>query len=451
MEKRKWRRAVVIGIALSLVIILFVFTGLHFPKLVSRFPLYFILFAIDLYLWLAIRKRIRQLLYWPRITLSLLYWIPLFLNLVLMSISVILPEPAWNTPVYSLLTGIVLVAYSSKLIAIVFFFIADLARTAAYTFRFIRTKVSGKEMPTRARRMSRARFLEVLGLAGGGLMLSGMTAGMIKWARDFRVRRERIKLPGLPPAFDGMRIVQISDLHLGSWIGNEPMEEAVEIINGLDADLVLFTGDLVNFSTSEAYPFRELLSKVRAREGVYAILGNHDYGDYITWASEEAKEENMHDLFRFFDDIGWQLLQNENRILEREGERIALVGVENWSANSRFRSAGDLDRALAGTEGVPAVILMSHDPSHWEKEVSVHYPKIGLTLSGHTHGFQFGIEVNNFRWSFAQYVYKYWAGLYSVAHGETTQHLYVNRGLGVIGYPGRVGILPEITLIELTC
>jgi len=272
---------------------------------------------------------------------------------------------------------------------------------------------------------------------------------MVKWAHDFRVRHVSLNLRKLPSSFEGLRIVQISDLHLGSWASTDPIEEAVSIINDLDPDLVLFTGDLVNYSTSEAYRFREALSRIEARHGIYAILGNHDYGDYVNWNSEQEREENMVAMYRFFDEIGWKLLRNQHDILEIDQEMIALVGVENWSANPRFPRLGNLAKALGGTEGVPVKILLSHDPSHWEKEVSLNYPDIDITLSGHTHGFQFGVELKRFKWSIAQYVYKYWAGLYEIEKHGNPQYLYVNRGLGMIGYPGRVGILPEITLITL--
>jgi predicted MPP superfamily phosphohydrolase len=287
--------------------------------------------------------------------------------------------------------------------------------------------------------------LRTVGLATGGLFFSGMVIGMIKWASDFRVRLVNINLPQLPTAFEGMRIVQISDLHLGSWASVDPIEEVAGIISDLEPDLVLFTGDIVNYSTNEAFRFRETLKSIKAKHGVYAILGNHDYGDYVNWPTEEAKEKNLTQLFNFFDEIGWKLLRNENEICEK----LALIGVENWSANARFPKLGDLKKATEGIKDVPVKILMSHDPTHWEKEVSINYPDIDLTLSGHTHGFQFGVELKHFRWSFAQYVYKYWAGLYQVDNAQKTQYLYVNRGLGMIGYPGRVGILPEITLINL--
>jgi hypothetical protein len=345
--------------------------------------------------------------------------------------------------------GIAVIVYFSKLITVIFFLLADLYRIIIFVFRHARAKKTGKPVSHGTKAMSRGKFIKTVGLATGGLFFSGLVIGMVKWAHDFRIRQVNLNFPRLPWAFKGMRIVQISDLHLGSWASVDPIEEAAGIINDLDADLVLFTGDIVNYSTNEAFRFKEILKSIRAKHGVYAILGNHDYGDYVNWPSEEARENNLTMLYDLFREINWKLLRNENDIIEIEGEQLALIGVENWSANPRFPKLGNLPKAMDGIKDVPVKILLSHDPTHWEKEVSLDFPEIDLTLSGHTHGFQFGVELKHFRWSFAQYMYKYWAGLYQVETAQKPQYLYVNRGLGMIGYPGRVGILPEITLITL--
>jgi predicted MPP superfamily phosphohydrolase len=287
-------------------------------------------------------------------------------------------------------------------------------------------------------------------LAGGGLIFSSLIFGMLKWVYDFKIHRVQISLPNLPASFDGLKIVQISDMHLGSWASSDPLDEAVAKINSLQPDLVFFTGDLVNYKTEEAFPFMEALQKVRAKYGVFVTLGNHDYGDYTRWPSPEAKKQNMTDLYHFYDEIGWKLLNNENQLFEIDGEKIAVIGVENWGAFSRFPRYGDIEKALQGTEDAEVKLLLSHDPSHWEEIITKQCPDIDVTFAGHTHGFQFGIEIKKLKWSPAQYVYKYWAGLYeNLLEGRKPQYLYVNRGLGTIGYPGRVGILPEITLFEL--
>jgi uncharacterized protein len=438
----------IILIILLLIPAYFLFAEAH-PKTAERFPFLVFLLAIDIYLWYSLKKKMAALNAPVQVTLGVLYWLPLSAFLFLTTISSINNVNLAHPVLISYILGIAVIVYFSKLITVVFFLLADFYRVIVFVFRHARAKKTGKPVSHGAKAMSRGKFLRTFGLATGGLFFSGMMIGMIKWASDFRVRLVNINLPQLPMAFEGMRIVQISDLHLGSWASIDPIEEAAGIISDLEPDLVLFTGDIVNYSTNEAFRFREILKSIKAKHGVYAILGNHDYGDYVNWPSEEAKDVNLRNLYDFFSEIGWKLMRNENDVIEIDGEKLALIGVENWSANARFPKLGDLKKAIEGIEDVPVKILMSHDPTHWEKEVSVKYRDIDLTLSGHTHGFQFGVELKHFRWSFAQYVYKYWAGLYQADNGPKQQYLYVNRGLGMIGYPGRVGILPEITLINL--
>jgi uncharacterized protein len=438
----------IVLIILLLIPAYFLFAEAH-PKTVERFPFMVFLLAIDIYLWFSLKKKMAALNTPVQVLLGVLYWLPLAAFLFLTTISSINNVNLAHPSLISYILGIAVIVYFSKLITVIFFLLADFYRVIVFVFRHARAKKTGKPISHGTTGISRGKFLRTMGLATGGLFFSGMVIGMIKWASDFRVRLVNINLPKLPMAFEGMRIVQISDLHLGSWASVDPIEEVAGIISDLEPDLVLFTGDIVNYSTNEAFRFREILKSIRAKYGVFAILGNHDYGDYVNWPSEEARERNLTLLYDFFKEIGWKLLRNANEIIEIEGEKIALIGVENWSASHRFPKLGNLPKAMAGVEDIPVKILMSHDPTHWEKEVSVKYQDIDLTLSGHTHGFQFGVELKHFRWSFAQYIYKYWAGLYEVDNGQKTQYLYVNRGLGMIGYPGRVGILPEITLINL--
>jgi len=294
--------------------------------------------------------------------------------------------------------------------------------------------------------ISRSRFLQYMGYITGGLVLGTMFTGMFKWVYQFNVVKEKIRLPNLPRSFDGLKIVQISDIHLGSWTSLKPLEQAIGMANEMKPDLILFTGDLVNFATKEAYRFEDALKKLHAPMGVFTTLGNHDYGDYVTWPSPQAKEKNLQDLYAFYKRTGWKMLNNENVVFERAGEKLALVGVQNWGASPRFPKYGDIKVALQGAENAAARILMSHDPTHWDDVIVPGGYNIDLTLSGHTHGFQFGIETPRLKWSPAKWMYKHWAGLYN---DTTGRYLYVNRGLGVIGYPGRIGILPEITLLEL--
>jgi uncharacterized protein len=426
----------------------FIFEFSH-PKTAGRFPFLVILLAVDVYLWFSIRKKVNNLPSLLKYTTIIAYWTPLALFVALTSISVFKNLNLLNSAFMTYTLGVNLVIYFTKLLIVVFFLLADLYRILFHVFRHARVKRTGKMRSSGKDAMSRGKFLRTMGMATGGLFFSGMLIGMVKWAHDFRVKYVNLQLPGLPINFHGLRIVQISDLHLGSWASANPIEEVADIIEDLDPDLVLFTGDLVNYSSPEAYKFRSALERIQSRHGVFAILGNHDYGDYVIWPDVSAKDRNMQQLYDFYEEIGWKLLRNENTVLNIDGEKLALIGVENWSSNPRFPKLGNLSEALKGTEAVPVKILLSHDPTHFEHEVSKNYPEIDLTLSGHTHGFQFGVDLKRFKWSFAQYVYKYWAGIYQVENVNKTQYLYVNRGLGTIGYPGRVGVLPEITLFTL--
>jgi len=232
---------------------------------------------------------------------------------------------------------------------------------------------------------------------------------------------------------------------LGSWTNENPLMELVTMVNDLKPDAIFFTGDLVNFSTREAFKYESVLKLLKAKYGIYSILGNHDYGDYVNWETPEKKAENMQQLYDFYKELDWTLLRNEHAIIKKNKQKLAVLGVENWGNNPRFPQLGDVKKASEGLDPNLIKILLSHDPSHWDKVISTEHPEIELTLSGHTHGFQFGIEIPGFRWSPAQYLYKYWAGLYN----QNNQYLNVNRGTGFLGYPGRIGILPEITELTL--
>jgi|SRR6185437_15639187 len=284
----------------------------------------------------------------------------------------------------------------------------------------------------------------IIGFILGLILLSIILRGIIVGRFDFRVLEQKLVFENLPKAFDGMRIVQISDFHIGSFYNHhDEIQDAIDIINSLNADVILFTGDMVNNTAEETKGWKEILLQMKATMGKYSILGNHDYGDYVPWPSEEAKKQNLQDLINFEKAAGLDVLLNENRILEKNSEKIALIGVENWGTPP-FAQYGYLPDAVKGTENIPFSILLSHDPSHWDVEVAGK-THIDLTLSGHTHGMQFGIVIGKWKWSPVQWRYDRWHGLYR----HNKQCLYVNRGIGHIGFPGRVGMLPEITLIEL--
>ncbi len=420
-----------------------------FPKYTGQYLFMVVLVLADFYLWSSVKKQVFNYRHWLRILIIFVYWLPLILLAVLLVGSVVVPVISWNDTLRTYIFGVILIFYTAKILPITFLILADIVRVTQKLFIIV--KKDGRQQlieENNSEGISRSKFLQYIGFISGGLVLGTMFTGMFKWAYEFKVVREKIKFSHLPQGFNGFKIVQISDIHLGSWTSKKPLQRAVDMINEIDADLVLFTGDLVNYATNEAIGFEDVLSQIKAKYGVYAVLGNHDYGNYVTWPSDEAKQDNMNQLYNFFDEVGWKLLNNENELIEKASGKLALIGVENWGANPRFPKYGDLDKAIVGSEGADVKILMTHDPSHWEKVVIPGNYDIDLSLSGHTHGFQVGIETKDIKWSPAKYMYKHWAGLYE-DKAKSGKYIYVNRGLGSIGYPGRIGMLPEITLIEL--
>lgn len=294
--------------------------------------------------------------------------------------------------------------------------------------------------------ISRSEFFKKTALILGATTLGAFVYGITN-RYNYKVHRIKLSFDNLPKAFKGMKIIQISDVHSGSFDSHAAVEKGVQKAMEEKPDVIFFTGDLVNNRADEIQPFTDIFSKLSAPLGVYSTLGNHDYGDYVEWPSQEAKTKNLDRLKQTHANMGWRLLMNEHVELERNGEKIAIVGIENWGAKAGFPKYGDMTQAYNGLpeKEIPFKILLSHDPSHWDAEVITKYKDIDLTLSGHTHGMQFGIEIPGLKWSPVKYVYKNWAGLYK----KDKQHLYVNRGFGFLGYPGRLGILPEITVIEL--
>ena len=292
---------------------------------------------------------------------------------------------------------------------------------------------------------SRRKFVCQVGLGLAAIPFLSLIYGIFEGKYNFKVIKQAIFFPDLPDAFDGFTITQISDVHSGSFDNPDKIEYAIDLINQQKTDLILFTGDIVNTHAKEMHPWITTFNKIENHPfGKYAVLGNHDYGEYVTWKTKEEKAKNFEAIKELYGQIGFNLLLNEHTFIEKEGQKIALVGVENWGHN--FKQAGDLDKAGAGLTKNDFKILMSHDPSHWEHVVKSDPNHYLLTLSGHTHGMQFGIEIPGyFKWSLAQYVYKQWAGLYE----NLGRYVYVNRGFGFHAYPGRVGIMPEITVIQL--
>lgn len=342
------------------------------------------------------------------------------------------------------LFAVVVALFFSKLIGSVFFLLDDLRRG----IQWLSGKIffSGTEMARMNEGgISRSVFLNWLGMATGGFLFGSLIYGFSN-KYNYQLKKIKLYFENLPEGFRGMKIVQFSDVHAGSFTNKKAVNRGVKMIMDQHADLIFFTGDLVNDISTEMKPYMDVFSQIKAPLGVYSIFGNHDYGDYIRWPVDGvSKAQNLENLAQVHADLGWQLLRNRHVVIERNGDQMPIIGVENWSNIGRFPKYGDLPKAYAGTEKFPFKILLSHDPSHWDAQVRPDFRDIDLMLSGHTHGMQFGVELPGFRWSPVQYVYKEWDGLYE----KGKQKLYVNPGYGFIGYPGRVGILPEITVFEL--
>ena len=300
--------------------------------------------------------------------------------------------------------------------------------------------------PTNAPRIpSRRKFVSTLGWGLAAIPFASILYSIFKGKYNYKVWKYTLYFDNLPKAFDGYRITQISDIHCGSFDNYEKIRYGVELINSQKSDVILFTGDLVNNLANEVHNWKSLFATLQAPDGVFSIMGNHDYGDYSSWETPEAKQQNLEHLFQLQKQMGWQLLLNEHCYLERDGEKIALIGVENWG-HGRFSKYGDLNKAMEGVNTEDFKILMSHDPTHWQEVVLPENKDVQLTLSGHTHGMQCGIEIPGWlKWSPSQYIYKYWGGIYE----EGGKYLNVNRGFGYHAFPGRLGVWPEITVIEL--
>lgn len=333
-----------------------------------------------------------------------------------------------------------------KILVLLLMLIDDIRRLFTWLIGMLIFR-SSPEPGAAAGGISRSVFIKRTALVVGGLSLLGFTYGIRNRYR-YRVRTIKLAFPSLPESFRGLRIAQISDIHTGSFDSHASVEHGIQRVLDQKADIIFFTGDLVNNHAWEVdEKYQEMYSRLKAPMGVYSTLGNHDYGDYVEWPSRQAKIDNLNNLKNIHARMGWRLLMNEHVVLERGADKIAIVGIENWSAKANFTRYGDMRKATEGLKekNIPFQVLLSHDPSHWKAQVLPEYKDINLALAGHTHGMQFGIDSKYFKWSPVKYVYNEWAGLYQ----EGGQYLYVNRGFGFLGYPGRLGILPEITVFEL--
>lgn len=348
------------------------------------------------------------------------------------------------------LRAVILVAFFllsvAKVMMLPFLLIDDLRRgilKIVQTFKKDKTLPINKKIPGEP--INRSQFLVKAGLVTAAIPLSSLSWGIVSGAYDYQVKRVKLVLPNLPKAFDGIKLGQISDIHSGSFYNKVAVKGGVDMLLAEKPDFIFFSGDLVNNLTNEVKDYQDIFAKVKAPLGVYSTLGNHDYGDYhFGKASSPAKVKNLQDMLAVHKTMGYDLLMNENRRLKVDGEEIGILGIENWGMG-RFPKYGKMELAVEKTDDLPVKLLLSHDPSHWRGEVLQKYTDIDAMFSGHTHGMQFGVRLKEFQWSPVQYIYKEWAGLYR----EKQQQLYVNVGYGFLGYPGRVGIVPEITIFEL--
>lgn len=401
-----------------------------------RWIIFFLIFiVIDIYAFQALRAISKN------IWLSALYWgitLAVVGNFILRFYGI--GRGDFGSP-QAYAFGFLIALMVPKMIVLGIMFAEDVFRVPQAAFRYFTegSNADAKYMP------SRRAFISKIALGIAAIPFGAILYGIYKGKYNFKVLNYTLTFDDLPEAFDGYKLTQISDVHSGSFDNIEKVEYAIDLINEQKSDVILFTGDMVNNEAKEMEPYINIFSKLKAKDGLYSVLGNHDYGDYLRWESDEAKQENLEYLKNIQKKIGFNVLLNESRYIERNGEKIALIGVENWGAGG-FKKAGDLKKATENVTKNDFKILMSHDPSHWEKQVIDDAHHYHLTLSGHTHGMQFGIEIPGwFKWSPVKWRYKYWAGIYE----ELGQYINVNRGFGYLGFPGRVGIWPEITVIEL--
>jgi len=405
-----------------------------------------IMLVIDAYSYKGIRMLFKNITKnWLRKTIFITFWSSILLMVIAMVMGYFFRSTTRNPTVftwYYYLFGLFLILYLPKIIFVLFHLTEDIVFGVTYIFKKIRQKksvVSDEGEP-----ISRLKFISQTGLVVASVPFFSFIWGIAKGRFDFKIQPITMRFPNLPSAFNGLKIIHISDIHIGSFQGFEgQVERAIQLINNQKPDLILFTGDLVNNFYEELDGWLPILSKMEAKHGKYSILGNHDYGHYYHWESEQDSKENFRKITEAHNEIGFKLMNNTSETLERNGDKIALLGVENWGLPP-FPQIGNYDIAVQGVENIPFKILLSHDPTHWDQKI-IGKTDVSLTLSGHTHGMQFGVQLGNVRWSPSKYKYPRWSGLYQVAN----QFLYVNQGLGYIGYPGRVGMPPEITVITL--
>ncbi|MBK8146194.1 MAG: metallophosphoesterase [Bacteroidetes bacterium] len=383
----------------------------------------------------ALKPNTRYIIYGIYIAITIA-WFSMFVMMPMMR------QPEFNKILRNFMVSFAMGILITKIMIALILFLDDLRRVGFHVAALLYGNQHTPQLVQNG--MSRSQFINSMALLVGGTLFSTMLYGMSN-RYNYNLKKLKLTFGNLPAAFRGLKIIHISDIHSGSFTNTAAVQKGIDMINAQKPDVVFFTGDLVNNRSDEMYEYMDTFKQISAPMGVYSIFGNHDYGDYVDWKSEADKAENLELLKKIHAKLGWRLLLDENIALERNGAQIGLIGVQNTSFKNRFHTYGDMKKAYIGAESMPFKILLSHDPSHWDGEINTKYTDVDLTLSGHTHGFQFGVDIPWLKWSPVQYIYKQWAGLYQ--QGE--QYLYINRGFGFLGYPGRVGMLPEITLIEL--
>jgi predicted MPP superfamily phosphohydrolase len=427
----------------------------------GAFILVIIMVLLDAYVFQAIKAVSHSASPKTKTIIYSVYWIVSIVAIIGFLAFVFTGPGVLPPKVRTYLFATVIGLFLAKFFAIIFFLVDDVRRLIQWVAgKLLFRNTEGAELSDDG--ISRSIFLSWLGLAAGGTLFGSLVYGFSN-KYNYKVNRFKLSFDNLPASFKGLKMVHFSDVHSGSFTNKQAVIHGVEKILAEKADLIIFSGDLVNDKATEMRDYMDVFSKIKAPLGVYSTFGNHDYGDYVTWPDrndEHLEKEkkagkhlltpmqlaNLEKLKQIHANLGWRLLMDEHIVVEKGGDKIPIIGVQNWSDKARFPKYGDMSKAYSGTENYPFKILISHDPSHWDAQVRPQYSDVDLMLSGHTHGMQFGIEIPGFKWSPVQYIYKEWAGLYE----EGKQKLYVNRGFGFIGYPGRVGILPEITVIELT-
>jgi predicted MPP superfamily phosphohydrolase len=399
------------------------------------FILFIVLFVVELYAYQALKTVVKS----KSFLISYLIISTLFLAFIVYSFTQF-DRSVGQTGQSMRAMGLILLIYIPKIILTLVLFGEDIFRIGFGSINhFVKNNDSVDFLS------SRRKFVSQIGLGLAAIPFLSLIYGETIGKYNYKVIKQRIFFPDLPDEFDGFTITQISDVHSGSFDNPEKINYAIDLVNEQNSDMILFTGDIVNTDAKEMHPWIDTFKRIKEHKyGKYSVLGNHDYGEYVTWPSEAAKEENFQAIKDLYGKINFKLMLNEHTFIEKGTDKIALVGVENWGHN--FKKVGDINLASADLKKEDFKILMSHDPSHWDREVKNHDKNFHLTLSGHTHGMQFGIEIPGvIKWSPIQYIYKQWAGLYE----NMGRYVYVNRGFGFHAYSGRVGIMPEITVLEL--